>query len=368
MITEKLESRFSRFTNFFRIRPKRFLGVDAGASSIRVVELGRKGSTIRLNNYAELELANFENRPFNLPEKNNFSIKEISDAIKTLVKQANIQTKDAAFSIPDFGSFFTKIELPEMDRDEIPQAIKYQARPYIPLPLDDVSLDWSIIEGQPAKTPIKILVVAIPNNIIDHYQEVSRRSDLDLKFLEPEVFSLARASVKDGKEKKVIALIDIGAWSTTCSILEEGILKTSHSFNIAGNDLTRVIARSLNIGYNKAEEMKRKYGLLPSKELTDSQNIRKLLIPLVGSILQEIKKAFHNYYLEEGKEIEKIVLAGGVSMMPGLKEFFSVELRRPIDIADSFLNIVSPPILADVLKEMGPYYGIALGLALKGLE
>jgi type IV pilus assembly protein PilM len=368
MITEKIESKFFRFKNFFRIRPKRFLGIDVGASFIRMVELGRKGQIIRLNNYAELKLTEFNNRPFNLPEKNNLSSKEISDAIKALFKQAGMQTKDSAFSIPDFGSFFTKIELPEMDKDEIPQAVKYQVRPYIPLPLDDVSLDWSIIEGQPAKTPIEVLVVAIPNNIIDHYQEIAKCSDLDLKFLEPEVFSLARASIKDGRDNKVIALIDIGAWSTTCSILEKGILKTSHSFNIAGNDLTKVIARSLNIDYNKAEEMKRKYGLLPSKELDDSQNIRKLLIPLVGSILQETKKAFHNYYLEEGKEIEKIVLAGGVSLMPGLKEFFSVELRKPIIIADSFLDIVSPPILADVLKEMGPYYGIALGLALKGLE
>jgi type IV pilus assembly protein PilM len=368
MITDEIESKLFKFKDFFRIRRKRFLGIDVGASFIRVVELSRKGQAIRLNNYAEFKLTDFNHGPFNLPAKNNLSAKEISDIIKILIKQAGMQTREVAFSIPDFGSFFTKIELPEMDKDEIPQAVKYQVRPYIPLPLDDVALDWSIIEGQPSKTPIKVLVVAIPANMIDHYQEIASRSDLDLKFLEPEVFSLARASVKDGRDNKVIALIDIGAWSTTCSVLEKGILKTSHSFNIAGNDLTKVIARSLNIDYNKVEEMKRKYGLLPSEELKDSQNIRKLLIPLVGSILQETKKAFHNYYLEEGKEVEKIVLAGGVSLMPGLKEFFSVELKKPIVIADSFLNIVSPPILADVLKGMGPYYGIALGLALKGLE
>jgi len=368
MITKRIETELSKFKDFFRIRRKRFLGVDVGASFIRIVELGRKGQTIRLNNYAELKLTEFNNRSSNLPAKNNISTKETSEAIKALIKQAGFQTREAAFSIPDFGSFFTKIELPEMDKDEIPQAVKYQVRPYIPLPLDDVVLDWSIIEGQPAKTPIKVLVVAIPNNIIDHYREIAKRSDLDLKFLEPEVFSLARASIKNGRDERVIALIDIGAWSTTCSILEKNILKTSHSFNIAGNDLTKVIARSLNIDYNKAEELKRKYGLTPSEELKNSQNIRKLLIPLIGSILQEAKKAFYNYYLEEGKEVEKIVLAGGISLMPGLKEFFSVEFKKPITIADSFLNIVSPSILADVLKEIGPYYGIALGLALKGLE
>lgn len=366
MITETLD----RFKNFFRVRRKDFLGIDIGACFIRMVELGRKGQIHRLNNYGEIRLGFPDNGSFRVLKKNTLSLSntDISKAINALIKETGIQTKEVGFSIPDFGSFFTRVELPVMSKDEVPQAVKYQVRPYIPLPLEDVTLDWSVIEGELSKTSIKVLVVAIPNNIIHHYQEIAQLANLDLKFLEPEVFALARSSVRDGKEKKIIALVDIGAWSTTCSVLEKGRLKISHSFNIAGNDLTKVIARSLNIDYNKAESMKRKYGLLPSNELEDSQNIRKLLIPLAGSILQEIKKAFRNFYLQEGKEVEKIVLAGGLSLMPGLKEFFSIELKKQIVSADSFFNVASPPVLADTLKEIGPYYGIALGLAIKGLE
>jgi type IV pilus assembly protein PilM len=333
MIKDKLEDISLRFKNFFRARPKNFLGIDVGASSIRMIELGRKGQVLRLENYGEAKLTDFNARPIKIFKKNTLSLsnRDISKVIKALLKETGIQVKEAAFSIPDFGSFFTGVELPVMNKDEISEAVKYQARPYVPLPLSDVTLDWSIIEGEPSKTAIKVLVVAIPNNIISYYQEVAQLSNLELKFLEPEVFSLARSSVKGESNKRIIGLIDIGAWSTTCSVLDNGVL-------------------------------------LPKEQTDGDQNIRKVLIPLVGSILQEVKKALHNFHLQEGKEVDKIILAGGLSKMPGLKEFFSVELKKQIVSADSFLDIASPPILTDVLKEMGPDYSIALGLAMKGLE
>ena len=226
-----------------------------------------------------------------------------------------------------------------------------------------MTLDWSVIEGEPSKTPLKVLVVAIPTDIVVQYQEIAQLSDLKLKFLESEVFSLARASIKNNKGEKITGLIDIGARSTTCSVLEKGILKVSHSFNVGGNELTDVIAKSLNIDYNKAEETKRKYGLIPDKE-----NIRKILIPLVDSILEEIKKAFRDFYLEEGKEVEEIILSGGLALMLGLKEYFFTTFKKEVALADPFLRIDCPPVLVETLKEIGPNYAIAVGLALKGLE
>lgn len=354
---------FGNIANLFRFRPKKFLGIDIGTSAIRIIEISRKSQTYKLENYGELKTSSFK-RPFRVFQKNTLSLsnKEVARGIQAISQEAGIETKDVSFAIPDFCSFFTNFELPVMSEEEIPQAIQYQVRPYIPLPLEEVTLDWSIIEGQVQKSPLKILLVAIPNDIVSQYREIARLAGLKLKFLESEVFPLARSSIKNEKEKKIIGLIDIGARSTTCSILEKGILKTSHSFKIGGNELTEVIARSLNIDYNKAEGVKRNQGLIPDKDT------RKILVPLVDSILEEIKKAFRNFYLEEGKEIEEIILAGAQVLMPGLKEYFSAALKKEILIADPFLNIASPPGLTDTLKEIGPCYSISVGLAMKGLE
>jgi len=360
---------FEKFSNIFRFGPKEFLGIDIGSSFIRMVELGKKGKNLNLNNYGEIGLVSVD-KPFRVVKDDSisFSNKEIAKGIKSVMKEAEMTAKHVGFSIPDFGSFFTRIELPAMDKDEIPEAVKYQVRPYVPLPLEDVTLDWFIVQGAVGETVLKILVVAIPNEIVAQYEEIAQLIDLKLKFLEPEVFALSRSSAQRLKDKEVIGVVDIGARSTTCSVLDKGTLKVSHSFNMAGDELTRLIAGSLNIDYGKAEAIKRQYGLLPDEKQQGSKNIRKLLMPLAGSILDEIKKAFRNYYLQEGKEVEKIVLSGGVSLMPGLKEFFSVEIKKPVVLADPFLGIASPPILKDTLKQLSPYYGVSVGLALKGLE
>jgi len=352
-----------KISNLFRFRQKKFLGIDIGTSFIRIVELSRKGQAYKLENYGGLEASSFKKKPFRVFQKNSLSLsgKEIAKSIQAILKEAEIQTKEAIFSIPDFCSFFTSIKLPAMAKDEIPQAIQYEIRPYVPLPLDEVTLDWSIIGGQPPGTALKVLVVAIPNDIISEYREIAHLANLNLRILESEVFALARASIKNEKKKKVISLIDIGARSTTCSIVEQGVLKISHSFNIAGNQLTEIIARSLNIDYNKAEDVKKKQGLI-------DKDIRRILIPLVDSILEEVKKAFRNFYLKEGKEVEKVVLSGGSASMPGLKEYFSTELKKEQSIINPFSDVGCPTALARVLKEMGPNYAVAMGLAMKGLE
>lgn len=371
----------------FRIRfgPKKFLGIDVGTSDIKIVEMGRRGKTIRLENYGEVGTSFVKERPFRTYKKDTLllSDKDVARAIQDICREAEIKTKEVNFSIPDFCSFFTSFEMPAMSKEELPEAVRYEVRPYIPLPLSEITLDWLITEGKVSKTPLKILVVAIPNDIISQYQAIANFSNLKLKVLEPEVFSLARVLIKNKnkKEKKIIGLIDIGARSTTCSVFEEGTLRTSYSFNIAGNELTERLARSLNIEYNKAEELKKKHGLvLANSEVTqpglpqqnfgskDKKNIRKILIPLVDSILGEIKKAFRNFYQNEGKEVEKIILAGGLALLPGLKEYFFAELKKEVVISNPFLDTSYPPILKEVLEKRGPFYAVAVGLALKGLE
>ncbi|MCJ7829540.1 pilus assembly protein PilM [Patescibacteria group bacterium] len=360
------------FRDIFKIRSRKFLGVDIGTSSIKIVELGRRGQNRKLENYGEAEASSFKERPFRVFKKNTLSLsnREVAETIRAICKEAGIQTKEVSFSLPDFCSFFTSFRLPAMSKEELPEAVKYEVRPYIPLPLSEITLDWLITEGESSKTPLKILVVAIPNEIIVQYQEIAHLSDLKLRTLEPEVFALGRSSVKNKNGEKIVGLVDIGARSTTCSILERGIFKTSHSFNIAGNELTEAIARSLNIDYNKAGELRRKYGLLSDNVTSEEfqKNIREILVPLVDSILEEIRKIFRNFYQVEGKEVEKIILAGGLGLTPGLKEYFSAQLKKEISIADPFLHISYPAILADTLKEIGPTYAVAVGAALKGLE
>lgn len=378
--------------NIFRSRPKKFLGIDIGTSSIRIVEMGKKGKTLQLENYGEVKTPFIKKKPFRVFEKDTLLLSEsdTAKAIQSINLEAGIRTREANFSISDFCSFFTTLELPSMSKEEISQAVRYRVRPYIPLPLTEITLDWIITEGEVSKTPLKILVAAIPNSTIDQYKTIASLSNLVLRFLEPEVFALVRSSVKD--KNKIIGLIDIGDRSTTCSIVEKGILKKSYSFNIGGNDLTEAIAKSLNIDYNKAEVIKRKYGLsfaekgpegFPEGVVTSSLRsegidsmgykihnfeLRKILSSSVDLISEEVKKTFRSFYRAEGKEVEKIILSGGTALLFGLKEYFSAELKKEVTITNPFSNILYPAVLKQDLIKLGPSYAISVGLASKGFE
>lgn len=358
------------FENFLKFKPKRFLGVDIGTSFIKIIELKRE-KTPRLENYGELEIAYPEDKSFRVFEGNSLllSDQEIAETIQLICREAGIKTKEANFSIPDFSTFSTTFEIPPISKDELPEAVRYEIRPYVPIPLSEITLDWLIIEGEVSKTALKILAVAIPNDIIEQYKEIAKVSQLELQSLEPEVFSLARAFVPQMREK-VVGLIDIGARSTVCSVFDKGVLKISYSFNSAGNELTERIAKSLNIDYNKAEELKKQYGILASGngDANIAADIKKILLPMIDSNIGEINRVFNNFSQKEEKEIEKIILVGGLSFLPGLKDYLKERMAKEIEIGNPFSGIVYPPVLEKTLKTIGPSYAVSVGLALKGFE
>lgn len=348
-------------------RSKKIVGIDMGISCIRMVEIEKK-KTLVLNNYGEMDMREVRT---NSKGTVDFSNADLAEVIKAICKEAEIGAAEANFSIPDFSSFFVSFKIPAMRKEEIAETVRYEVRPYIPLPFSDITLDWIVTEGEPAKTPLKILAVAIPNKVISQYQDIANLAKLKLKSLEPEVFASVRSLVrlKPGEKKSLIGLIDIGAESTTCSIADGEAIKASHSFNIAGEQFTDRLARSLNISYNKAEELKKKYGLLEKeKPIKKGKSVREILIPIADLVLDEVKKVFREFYQEEGKEVEKIVITGGLSSMPGLKEYFFNEFKREILIPNPFSGISYPKILDSILNERGTSYSVAVGLAIKGLE
>jgi len=325
-----------------------------------MVEISRFGRRKKLENYGCLCARALYEKPFRTFEKNTLllSSKDIARAIRAIMEEAKIKTRQVIFSIPDFSTFYTTFELPLMPKEELNQAVRYEARQHIPLPLGEVALDWQIVGSSPAKT--KILLVAVPNEIINQYQEIAALSQLDLVALEAEVFGLIR-TLTNKEEREPLAVIDIGAQSTTCNIVEKKVLKISYSFDMAGNEFTRIISKSLDIDYIEAEKIKRASGL-------EKEETKQILLPLVDVVIREVEKIFNNFYQQGGKEVKKIILAGGEALMPGLKEYFANTFKKETEIANSFSGLYYPPILEKKLKEMSPGYAIAVGVALRGIE
>ena len=350
---------------FMMFFPKKMLGVDVGTSSIKIVEISRWGGGKTLENYGEVASTALYKEPVKTFERGSYLLSDffVSRAVTAILQEAKIKTKEAIFSIPDFSTFCTSMELPPMTEKEIQQAVYYTAPQYIPLSITETTLDWKVVSGTPGdkNSSLKILLIAIPNQVIQGYQKIAQLAGLELYALEAETLAITRALVKD--KKKIICLMDIGVQSTTVNIIDKGILKKSYSFGFASNQLTYAVSSALGLGYNEAEELKNKQGLTSL-----NADLTKTLYLLIDPLLLQIRKISGDFYQEENKDIEEIYLTGGTANLPGLKEYFEEALKKNIEIPNCFSDLLYPPILEEKIKNMGPSFSVAVGLSLGGLE
>ncbi len=349
-----------------KIFSKNFIGVDLGSASLKTVQISNMGGK-KLENYGQLKTEYFfgQAKDASWHKEALLSKENLIKALRAVLKEAKIKEKNAFFAIPDYATFFTTFQVPSMSRQELEEAVKYEAPRHIPLPLADVTLDWGIVKGAPqleGRAPLKVLMVAVPNETIYQYQEIAKALGLNIVALESEVFSLARALVKYQDRRGVVCLVDLGDKSTTINIVSQSVLRASHSIDISGEEISGALSEAFGIDFRRAEIIKKMYGI------QREEIIRGLILPLIDSVIKEIKNILNSYFLEEKEKVEKIIISGGNSSLPGLRDHFSESLRLPVETGNPFLDFSYPPGLELILKKIGPEFTIAVGAALRGVS
>jgi len=344
----------------FSKTPSRILGVDIGTFSVKVVEISKKGKRAQLENYGEIptESSSFFERIQG--EKLTVSEKLTAEALKTLIKEAKIKSRDSFFALPEFACFFTTFSLPSMKEEEMPSAVQYQAKQHIPLPLSEVVLDWSVAGKGKDKEKEEIVLIAVPNETISQYKDIAKKTGLEIDALEAEPFGLVRSLVR--RNDKMVILVDIGSTSTTVSVVEKGVLKIAHALNFSSSLINKSLVSSLDIKYNEAEEIKCDKGLkADGKE-------GQVMVESVDKLLSEIENVFLSYLKKEKSEIEKIIFTGGGSALPGLLEHTLEKTGIKAERRNPFQEMIYPSLLEKTFQEVGPSFSIAAGMALRGFE
>src|SRR4030042_477877 len=129
--------------NLFKSKSK--LGVDIGTSSIKVVELGQKGGRFTLENYGFFELRGGPDAAPGTQSIPKLPDQDIIAGLKETIRRTGIKGRDAIAAISSFSTFATVIEMPYLSEEDLAKAIPFEARKYVPIPLDEEVLDWSIV-------------------------------------------------------------------------------------------------------------------------------------------------------------------------------------------------------------------------------
>jgi len=345
-------------------RNKTFVGVDIGTSSIKVVQLTKKGDKYRLDTYGEIHFFAKGSQD----EYEEVSLKLLNDQVaimlKKIIDETGVKSKKAAMSIPVFSSFSTIIEMPDLPKAELDKAVEFQARQYVPVPIDQVTLSSLVVarggQGSLEKGKIQVLLIAVPNEVKNKYSNIAHLAGLDLVALEMETFPMARSITKN--DKSPIIMVDIGAKSTNYCITDNGLVRVSHNYQISGSYITKAFLDFAGGDYKKADSMKKEVGI----NMTPGQmEMAQDLVGSIDGIVLEADRLMNEYFSQSGRKIEKVVLSGGYAQMPGLLNYFSEKLSMPVVIADPFSDIIYPKEIEPTLKNIGPAFSIAVGLAMR---
>ncbi len=349
----------------FKKKPKNCLGIDIGASAIKLVELEREGGRHKLKNYAVFSLKDYlKENWYQIPsEASRLPNEEQAEIIKETIKEAKIKTSAVYISLPVYSSFSTLIDFPTMSEKEIEAAIPYEAKKYVPVPLAEVILDWSIVNPLDQQKGIQVLLMAVPKKIIDDYKKILQLAGLSLTAVESEVFSLSRALV--GNDKSTLVLIDIGARSVSLSIVDNGYIRMVGNLEMGGLKLTKTISEQMKISLEEAEELKRHLSA-EQAAAEESAQLKEMIHSVLGMVIFEIKKVIDSYQNKYKRRVGKCILVGGGIQVPNLADYFINKLGLEVSSGNPFARVIYPPLLEPALKELGPSLAVAIGLAMRG--
>lgn len=372
-----------------------YLGIDFDSSNIKVVELKNEDGRPRLVTYGFIDrqvdkVANADTKK---------TQPDTAGLIRQVCKQANTSSTKVITSLPAFSVFSSILNLPAMSKKDLAGAVKWEAKKVIPLPLEEMILDWKVLDEKEEATGAaskeedddeevdestgevkkrgflkikqrtekkytKVLLTAAPKDLVKKYIDIFKGAGLNLLSLDTESFALIRALV--GNDKSALMIVDIGSVVTNISVVVNSIPILNRSIDVGGLTITKAIANSMNVTMGRAEQFKYDIGMDPERKGQGS--VPKTIETTLTPIIDEIKYSLNLYKNQGQKDVEKIILTGGSSMLLNLPEYLSQALNIRVFLGDPWARVIYPEELKPVLDEIGPRFSVAIGLAMRDIE
>lgn len=224
-----------------------------------------------------------------------------------------------------------QLELPLMPKSDLKKVVGWEARKYIPLPLDQMVVHHASLGKTPQGGRERVLLVAVANNEVNDLCGAFTLAGINLVAIDLQAFALWRLygsqrgasffnHARPPGVTGTVAVADIGARTTNIVFMQQGKF---------------VYCRAMGLGARHSSE-------------TGQYE--------AGSLLEELYLSLAYYKtLAEGKTVDKLIITGGGSKSSKL--FSSIAAKLDIEVERS--TIGSEKAVLD------PAYSVALGLVLR---
>ncbi len=345
-------------------KSKAAVGLDIGSSAIKAIELKPLGKGYRVAAFA-VELV----PPDSIVDGAIIDGGAVADAIRRLFENKGFTTKEVAASLSGNAVIVKKISLPIMTESELRESIYWEAEQYIPFDIQDVNLDYQILDagtGPHSKGTMEVLLVAAKKEKIADYTGVISQAGRVPVVVDVDAFAIQNAyEANYGLHPgAVVVLLNAGASAININILSGEQSLFTRDVSTGGNAYTEAVQRELNLPFESAELAKR--GL--SVDGVSLDDVRPVLHAMTENVLLEIQKTFDFFKATASSDhIDRILLSGGASSVDGFAQALGERFDAPVELLDPFRKVAFDAQklgLGDV-EHLFPTAAVAVGLALR---
>ncbi len=342
------------------------VGLDISSTAVKLLELSHNGSRYRVESYAVEPMP-----PNSVVERAITDVEAVGDAIRRAMKRSATRAKQAAVAVSGSAVITKIITMPASFSElELESQIELEADQHIPYPLEEVSMDFEVL-GPSEKNPdtVDVLLAASRSENVDMRVAAVEMGGLSTKVVDVEAygmenaFSLIVEQMPNQGVDKTIAVVDIGATTTTLNVLHDMRMIYNRDQVFGGKQLTDEIARRFGLSYEEAGLAKRKGGLPEAYETEVLPSFKEAMAQHVSRALQFFFSSSHYNH------VDHIVLAGGSAAIPGVDRLVQDKVGIDTTIANPFKNMaVSEKIASQGLISDAPAMMLACGLALRSFS
>ena len=345
-------------------KKKSAAGLDVGSSSIKMVELEGKPDNLSLVNLG------FENLPTDaIIDGQIMELNTVSDVIRNLCVNHGVNAENVVTGVSGHSVIMKNIVLPPMSREELEESIDWHAEEHIPFDLADVSLDYQVTAESHDAT--NVLIAACKRERIDNIRQAIQLSGRQPVVIDVDTFALQNCYEVNyhPSESDVVTLLNIGASTMNVNIVKGTRSLFTRDITVGGSQFTDVLQRNLGLSYQQAEAVKRGATAMPGVE---EKSIEPLMSNVTEIVANEIQKTFDFYRTTSDDKrtvVQKILISGGGSKLPGLARELSARLELPVEVLNPFRNIRvdNRKFDAGYVNDIMPEMAVAVGLAIRGV-
>jgi type IV pilus assembly protein PilM len=345
-------------------KPRTVVGLDIGSSAVKAVEVKPAGKGYRVTAFGTEPVP-----PDAIVDGAIIDAGSVAEAIRRVFDgNKAFKAKDVCASLSGNAVIVKKITLPVMTENELAESIYWEAEQYIPFDIQDVNLDYQILDpgtGPNSRGSMDVLLVAAKKEKIGDYTNVISQAGRTPVIVDVDAFALQNAfEVNYGLDAgRVVVLLNAGASAININILQGDQSVFTRDISMGGNAYTEAVQKELDLPFDSAEQLKKG---IPVDGAT-FEEAQPVLHAVTENVLLEIQKTFDFFKASASTDqIDRIMLSGGASRVDGFYQMVQERFNTPVEDFDPFRAVTwDAKKLGGEPADMAPSAAVAVGLALR---